>query len=312
MKRKLGIVSVLLLVLVLMSSGAGYLLLLKRNPGAYFEQNGIRLFYSEAGSGESVILLHGFAVNGDLNWRLTGMVKALSKEYHVVVLDQRGHGLSSKPHDPGAYGVEMAHDIVRLMDHLHIDRAHVAGYSLGGYVALKAAALYPDRLLTAAVLGAGWQDPDEEHAQDAFIAFVKIAEQLESGRGVDPVATMFGEGRHKPTAWHRLQVRLVSSVLGEKKALGAMLRNVRGLTLARQEVAALRTPVLVVCGDRDPNYTSAVNLEEALPGCEFITVPNRSHPATAMSDELRVSLLEFLKNHREKTLYHPCQAESTR
>jgi len=297
MKRRIVILLTFFLVVALLLALTGYRVLFQRSPGNYFEQDGIRLFYSEAGTGESVILLHGFAVNGDLNWRLNGMIKTLSKNYHVIVLDQRGHGLSSKPHDPEAYGEEMAHDVIRLMDHLNIEKAHVAGYSLGGYVALKAAALYPDRLITASVLGAGWQNPADERNEAVFAAFEKIAEQLESGRGVEPIATMFGKENHQPTAWHRLQVKMVSSLLGEKKALAAMLRNVRGLAITHEEVVAIKTPVLVVCGDLDPNYTSAVNLQETLPSCEFITVENRSHPATAMSDELRESLTKFLKKH---------------
>lgn len=299
MKKRLLIISAVFLTVVLLFTVTGYCLLFKRSPGAYVEHNDVRLFYSEAGKDEPVILLHGFAVNGDLNWRLNGMIKMLRKDYHVIVLDQRGHGLSSKPHDPEAYGEEMVHDVIRLMDHLHIDKAHVAGYSLGGYVALKAAALYPDRLLSAGVLGAGWQDPADERSQQAFAAFEKIAEQLESGRGVQPVATTFSEGQHQPTLWHRTQVKLVSSLLGDKRALAAMLRNVRGLSLSSKEVSAIKIPVLNVCGDLDPNYTSAVKLKEALPSCEFITVENRSHPATAMSHELKNALLRFLQEHPE-------------
>lgn len=157
-------------------------MLFKRSSGAYLEHEGIRLFYTEAGEGEPIILLHGFAVNGDLNWRLTGMIETLSKEYHVVVLDQRGHGLSSKPHEPEAYGEEMTHDVIHLMDHLHIAKAHVAGYSLGGYVALKATSLHPDRLLTAGVLGAGWQDPDDERGamRSRLVPMKKFVKTLRS------------------------------------------------------------------------------------------------------------------------------------
>jgi pimeloyl-ACP methyl ester carboxylesterase len=297
MKRKLFIVALLVLPVLMSFLLVGYWTLLRRSPGAYFDGDGVRLFYSDAGAGDVVVLLHGFAVNGDLNWRLNGLIKTLSNEYRVLTLDQRGHGLSGKPHDPDAYGEEMAHDVVRLMNHLQIDKAHVAGYSLGGFVALKTAALYPDRLLSVAVLGAGWQNPEDERSTSIFDDFDKLAKRLESGRGVEPVATSFSEGDHRPTVWHRLQVRLVSSLLGDKKALAAMLRQARDLALTRDELEALTVPMLVVCGDIDPNYTCAVNLKEAFPACEFVTVVNRSHPATALSKELRTSLLRFLEAH---------------
>ena len=305
MKKRLKIIGVLVLALAVITTAVVYWVVFRRSPGAYFEHAGIRLFYSDtvgdmAADGderEAVILLHGFAVNGDLNWRLTGVAKALREDYRVIVLDQRGHGLSSKPHEPEAYGAEMAEDVVRLMDYLNIDRAHVAGYSLGGYVALKLAALHPERLLSVGVLGAGWQDPEAEKGEATFIALDRLAAQLESGRAVEPVATTFSEGEHRTTAWHRLQVRLATRLLGDKQALAAMLRGVRGLALTRGEVSAITVPILVVCGDIDPNYTSAVNLHEVLPACTFVPVPGRSHPGTAMSNELREALRAFLGAH---------------
>ncbi len=297
MKRRYKVFILASVLCVAVVAVSGYFIIFHRSPGAFFEHDGIRLFYSEEGAGEPVILLHGFAVNGDLNWRLTGVAPKLAERYRVIVLDQRGHGLSGKPRDPGAYGEELAKDVVRLMDHLDIDKAHVAGYSLGGYVALKLAVLYPERLLTISCLGAGWQDPADPRADEMFSTFTNIAEQLESGHSVNPVAGMFSEGDRKPTVWHKAQVRLVTAFLGEKKALAALLRNVRGLSVERRQVEAITTPVLVVCGTQDPNYTSAVNLERALPSCEFISVQDRSHPGAAASKELLNGLLSFLREH---------------
>lgn len=299
MKRthKLLIVAAVSGFLILITAFVGYYFLLRRSPGAFFEHNGTRLFYSDAGDGEPVILLHGFGVNGDLNWRLTGIMPRLRKEFRVILLDQRGSGLSSKPHSPSAYGEEMAHDVIRLMNRLNIPKAHVAGYSLGGYVALKLAALHPDRLLSVACLGAGWQDPDDPRAEAAFDAFGRLADQLESGRGVEPVATTFAEGDHQTTTWHRIQVKLVTSLLGDKKALAAILRGARGLAVTREDLVGIQTPMLVVCGERDPNYTSAVKLHEAMPTCTFVSVPGRSHPSTAMSTELYNALYAFIHKH---------------
>jgi len=297
LKRRIFLALLIMLAALLCVGAYGYLTLFHRSPGEFFEHNGVGLFYSDGGTGETVILLHGFSVNGDLNWRLNGLAPDLREDYRVIVLDQRGHGLSSKPEDPAAYGSEMTEDIVRLMEHLGIPQAHVAGYSLGGYVTLKLAALHPERLLSASVLGAGWQDPDDEKGQVVFDGFEKIARQLEAGQSVDPIANLFGDEAHQPTAWHRMQVRLATSLLGAKKALAAMLRNVRGLSVDSEAVAAIETPLLVVCGERDPNYTSALKLRDANPRCTFVSVPDKSHPATAMSNELREALFTFLRAH---------------
>jgi pimeloyl-ACP methyl ester carboxylesterase len=103
-----------------------------RVEGHYFESGGVRLHFTDEGSGPPVVLLHGFAVNADLNWRLPGVTQALTPEFRVISLDLRGHGLSGKPHEPEQYGRLMADDVIALLDHLGIEKAHVVGYSLGG------------------------------------------------------------------------------------------------------------------------------------------------------------------------------------
>lgn len=271
--------------------------LLQRTPGHYFDADGVRLFYTDRGTGEPVILLHGFGVNADLNWRITGVAPYLEREFRVIALDQRGFGLSDTPTDPRQYGAEMARDVVRLMDHLGIEKAHVAGYSLGGYVALKLAVMYPERLRSVACLGAGWQDPSRPDTEALFASFERFARQLESGHGVEPLSVVFGQGVHQATLFHRLQVKLVTTFLGNKKALAALVRSVRDLSVTREELQALEVPLLVVCGDRDPNFVSAQALREAKPECTFVPVSGRSHPGTAMSQELRSALHAFLREH---------------
>ncbi len=297
MRRRLATIAVLLTVLMTGSVFATYCYVFHRTPGAYVETDGVRLYYSEQGTGAPVVLLHGFGVNGDINWRLTGVTRALREHYRVILLDLRGHGLSSKPHDPTAYGAELARDVVRLMDHLELPRAHVAGYSLGGYVALKLAAMHPERLRSVACLGAGWRDPSAPSAESAFANFEAFADQLASGRSVEPVAGAFEEGDDNVTWFHRMQVKMATQFLGDKAGLAALLRGVRGLSLTRDDVVSIDTPMLVVCGERDPNYTSAVQLHEVRPESVFVSVPGKSHPATAASSELLEALTAFLAAH---------------
>lgn len=92
--------------------------------GDNFDSNGVSIHYAVQGKGAPVILVHGYAVNSGLNWRIMGVIDALSEDFQVVAMDCRGHGLSGKPHDPKQYGIEMAEDVIRLMDHLKIEKAH--------------------------------------------------------------------------------------------------------------------------------------------------------------------------------------------
>ncbi len=84
-------------------------------------------------SGTPVVLLHGFTGSADM-WLMNGVAAALRGRHRVLALDCRGHGLSDKPHDPMKYGLQMADDIVELLDHLGYERAHVHGFSLGGWI----------------------------------------------------------------------------------------------------------------------------------------------------------------------------------
>ena len=99
----------------------------------FFDSNGVRLRYVEQGQGQPIVLLHG---NGNTlqSWIDAGVFKNLAADFRVIAFDARGHGKSAKPHDPKQYGPEMARDLVRLLDHLSIPKAHIIGYSMGANI----------------------------------------------------------------------------------------------------------------------------------------------------------------------------------
>jgi len=74
----------------------------------------------------------------------------------VIALDCRGHGESEKPHDPTAYETDiMAADVVRLLDHLEIERADFLGYSMGGRIGTEALYRHPERFNAGVLAGIG-------------------------------------------------------------------------------------------------------------------------------------------------------------
>jgi 3-oxoadipate enol-lactonase len=91
----------------------------------------------------TVILLHGLAVHGGMYEG--GMRRALSEHFDVVVPDLRGHGLTEAP--AGRWEIEdFADDVAALLDAMTVERAHVLGYSMGGFIAQSFAQRHPDRL----------------------------------------------------------------------------------------------------------------------------------------------------------------------
>ena len=129
----------------------------------FFDANGVRIRFTVQGQGEAIVLLHGFAASLDM---MGALVAPLSEGYRVIAMDVRGHGKSGKPHDAKQYGTEMVEDVVRLLDHLEIERAHVVGYSMGGAIALKLITTHPDRLLSAVVGAYGWHRVPEKVGED--------------------------------------------------------------------------------------------------------------------------------------------------
>jgi len=113
--------------------------------------NGLRMGYVELGdrSKPALIFLHGYT-NSSLGYLPLG--RLLGRDYRVLLLDQRGHGESSKP--ACCYTrLDYAHDAKLFLDHFGITRAHVAGHSLGGMVAQTFAAFWPERVDRLMVIG---------------------------------------------------------------------------------------------------------------------------------------------------------------
>jgi pimeloyl-ACP methyl ester carboxylesterase len=98
------------------------------------------------------VLLHGFSGSADM-WLMNGVAAALRGRHRVLALDCRGHGRSEKPHDPAKYGLQIADDVVELLDHLGIETAHIHGFSLGGWILAQLLANHPERVATASFVG---------------------------------------------------------------------------------------------------------------------------------------------------------------
>jgi pimeloyl-ACP methyl ester carboxylesterase len=120
--------------------------------------DGIKIHYLTAGTtGSWIVLIHGYSDNAQRMWFRTGIAPALAKNHRIVALDNRNHGKSDRP-VPGDSG--KAEDIVELMDHLKIQKAHIHGYSMGGGLTGRLLGMIPDRFITAGFGGSGLPEAD--------------------------------------------------------------------------------------------------------------------------------------------------------
>lgn len=131
----------------------------KPRDGYFKTSDGIKIHYVIQGKGSPVVLIHGYTGSAYGNWFRNGIADALSKNHMVVAIDCRNHGLSDKPQ---LNGPGKAEDVIEMMDHLKIAKAHVHGYSMGGAIVGRLLALIPDRIITASFGGSGVQEIDAE------------------------------------------------------------------------------------------------------------------------------------------------------
>lgn len=120
--------------------------------------DGIGLSYLSEGSGDPVLLLHGFS-SAAREWWKTGVAQTLAAERRVIAPDLRGHGESDRPKRPGSYGMRMLRDIVELLDHESLAAPDVIGFSMGAELALALGVHHPDRVRSLTLAGSGWS-PD--------------------------------------------------------------------------------------------------------------------------------------------------------
>lgn len=261
--------------------------------GEYFDSAGVRIHYIDEGQGVPVVLVHGFAYPAHLQWRKPGLIAALAKDYRVIALDNRGHGRSDKPHDPGQYDVQMAEDVVRLMDHLHLDKAHVVGYSMGGFITLKLVVMHPERLLSAAACGAGWLQPTEENRALSEA----VARALETGTGFGPLLSRLGLPDRPMTFRKRAMLYFFMTFFHDPLALAAVSRGGAELNVTEAELRANTVPVLTIIGSEDGLLPEAEALTGVMANHQLVVLEGKNHNTTSGSKPFLDELRRYLAAH---------------
>jgi pimeloyl-ACP methyl ester carboxylesterase len=246
---------------------------------AFFDSAGVRIHYDEAGAGDPVILVHGFASTPVHNWHATGWIELLSRSHRVITLDVRGHGLSDKPRDREAYGyANMGADVVRLMDHLGIERAMLMGYSMGASIAIELMLSHADRFRAVVLGGIAYDDGLENKADRDAIVQAFLAE--DRSQVTSPIAKAYR--------------RFAESQRNDLPALAALIDAQRS-PFDPAGLAAVRIPVLIVVGTNDDAIGDPKPLEKMIPGARLVMLDGRDH-MTAPADPLfKESVLEFFR-----------------
>ncbi|HVZ57763.1 MAG TPA: alpha/beta hydrolase [Chitinophagaceae bacterium] len=232
--------------------------------------DGIRIHYEVAGLGRPVILVHGFIVNSQ-SWKKTALYRDLLQAgYQVILVDLRGNGQSDKPHDSSAYAHDAeARDIMTLASRLHLKRYAAVGYSRGSIIVSRLLVL--DRRVKRAVLGgmgADFTNPQWPRRLQFYRAL--------RGDSVPELASM---------------VRYVDEQHLDRQALACQQQEQP--STSREELARIRVPVLLVCGDQDTDNGSARELAALIPGSLFRQTPGVHNTANG-TPEFSREVITFL------------------
>lgn len=229
--------------------------------------------YREAGRGPALFLLHGMNGNSR-SW--AQQLKALSDSYRVIAWDAPGYGESDPvAPDADAYAAQAAH----LLDQLKIERAHVVGHSMGGVIAERFCARHLKRATSLVLSGTHWGNAAPEGAPLAA-KYARRLQELE-----DMSAEEYGKVRAEkmlpsspqPDVFD--QVAHVASEMRREGLLngGQMVEK----TDNRPFLPALKLPVLIITGDRDPvvKPQRSEAMMDYLPSARAVSLPGVGHAA---------------------------------
>ena len=219
--------------------------------GTFTTSDAVKIHYLTAGtSGSWVVLVHGYSDNAQRMWFATGIAPALAKTHRVVALDNRNHGQSDKP-VPGGSG--RAQDIVELMDHLKIQKAHIHGYSMGGGITGQLLGMIPGRFITAGFGGSGMQEIDPKLRAQAMA----LDEALPKAQGADAAGM------------ERFRARVATSRLAGTPPVSA--------TPPPVDLTTLDIPILAVNGTFDNPYAKTQRLWREARVFQNVLLADKTH-----------------------------------
>jgi len=276
-------------------------------------RDGLELCFDVYGNGPPLVLLHGFMGSASA-WG--GVPQRLASEFQVFAVDLLGHGRSSRAHDPTRYALTaISADLVELLDAHGIERALVAGYSMGGRVALGTGVLAPERVAALLLEGASPGLADASERAQRRAADAGLAARLER----DGLPRFVKQWLAQPLfhTQERLPAALRASeherrLANDTRSLAACLC---GLGTGSQpslwtQLPGLCTPTLLLAGELDAKFRGiAQQMTRGWPSAERAVVSGAGHAAHLEApDAYLAAALPFLRRVQHLARRRPTSA----
>jgi pimeloyl-ACP methyl ester carboxylesterase len=241
----------------------------------------VKLYYEETGSGAPIVFVHEFA--GDYrSWE--SQVRHFCRGYRCITYNARGYPPSDVPSDGERYSQDRARDDIRaVLDALNIDKAHIVGFSMGGFAALHFGFTYPQRARSLVVAGCGYgaaPDKRRQFAEEAAAA----AKKFETGMAQAAEAYALGPTRVQfqnkdPRGWQELvdQLRAHSSEGSAHTMRGIQKRRPSLFDLV-EKMRMITAPTLIMTGDEDwPCLEPGLLMKRTIPTAGLVVMPSSGH-----------------------------------
>jgi pimeloyl-ACP methyl ester carboxylesterase len=242
---------------------------------SFLGRDGVQLACHELGEGRPLILVHGYTGNAEASWIGSGMAAHLaSRGYRVLMPDLRGHGDSSRPHDPESYPPDvLADDCLALIEQFELTDYDLGGYSLGARTVIR-------------VLARGAAPRRAFSGGQGLEAILHT-----SGRGGNFRHLLTHFGTFEPGTRERAFEDWITSSGADPVALLRVLDTF--VDTPPESLARITVPVLVLAGADDGHNATARELADALPYGRYVMLPG-DHYAASRAPEFPAAVAEFL------------------
>ena len=237
-----------------------------REHGSFTASDGTNIHYIRAGDGGSwVVLIHGYTGSAEGNWFANGIAQALAVNHRVVAIDCRNHGRSDKP-QPGGAG--RAKDVIELMNHLGIDRAHIHGYSMGGMITSRLLGFIPERIITATFGGSGVMEFEDD--------FINATPP--DNTDVDPDEAVVSRNLRISFAMANGKTREEAEAIADRpRELPAISPDAIREASAGVDLRKVDFPVMAINGAYDRPFAKTHRLWRELHDFTSVVLPGKSH-----------------------------------